>query len=126
MYGSVLSNFNLSLLQERGDLNNQILYGLYAVVVHHGSSLYSGHYVSYVKARPRKEENKLDDDCFRTKFDEDYCKKGQWHLANDTFIHECQFEEVKDVEAYMLFYELLPRIKHHHQIAIPSNETILL
>ena len=103
------------LLQERGDINNQILYGLYAVVVHHGSSLYSGHYVSYVKTRPKKEEDNLDDEQCRTKFDNDYCTKGQWHLANDTFVCKCKFKEVKDVEAYMLFYELLPKIKHHHQ-----------
>ena len=48
IYSPVLYNFNFSL-QEKGDTNNQILYGLYAVMVHHGSSLYSGRYVSYVK-----------------------------------------------------------------------------
>ena len=79
------------------------------MVVHYGSSLYSGHYVSYVKTRPRKEE---DDEHCKTEYSKDYCKNGQWYLANDSYVQECQFEDVKDIEAYMLFYELLPRVKH--------------
>ena len=63
----MLYNFNFSL-QEKGDTNNQILYGLYAVMVHHGSSLYSSRYVSYVKIRPRKEEDNVDGERFRTKY----------------------------------------------------------
>ena len=98
------------VLQKRSDSNNQILYGLYAVVVHHGSSLYSGHYVSYVKTRPSKAGGTDDGG---TEYNRDYCTKGQWYLANDTYVHECQFnKDVRDDQAYMLFYELLPLRKY--------------
>ena len=99
------------ILKEKGDSTKQILYCLYAVVVHHGSSLYCGHYISYVKKRPSKAED-TDEDCYRTEYDRDYCNKGQWYLANDSTIQEGQFENVKGDEAYMLFYEQLP-LRHH-------------
>ena len=106
---------SILLLQDRGDASNQILYGLYAMVVHHGSSLHSGHYVSYVKTRSSKGEHTADEEYDRTEYNKDYCNEGQWYSVNDTYYHECQFEEVKTNQAYMLFYELLPTVKYHQQ-----------
>ena len=91
------------------------------MVVHHGSSLHSGHYISYVKTRPSKAEDKDGEYC-RTEYNRDYCNEGQWYLANDTYIHKCQFENVQDNQAYMLFYELLP-LKYHHQI--PDSDKVI-
>lgn len=92
------------------------------MVVHHGSSLYSGHYVSYVKTRPSKAGGTDDGEYCRTEYNRDYCSTGQWYLANDTYVHECQFEDVKDNQAYMLFYELLP-LRQYHQLP-GSSEAI--
>ena len=95
-----------------GDLNGRILYGLYAVAVHQGKGLRSGHYIAYVKTRPT-EEKTLDTGEYRTYdkyYHQDYCKKGQWYFTSDTYVRECSLEEVKESKAYMLFYEQLPSI----------------
>lgn len=42
------------LFQELKDKKDRILYGLYAVVIHSGTTLKSGHYVAYVKTRPKR------------------------------------------------------------------------
>ena len=94
------------------DTNGQILYGLYAVVVHQGSSLRHGHYIAYVKTRPTELKEKattLDkEQCHDMHYDEGYCKKGRWYFTSDTYVRECSLEEVKKSKAYMLFYERLP------------------
>lgn len=83
------------------------MYGLYAVVVHQGGTLRSGHYIACVKTRPTEEKTdkgEYTNWCYH----EDYCKKGQWYFTSDTYVRECSFEEVKKNKAYMLFYERLP------------------
>ncbi|XP_065907013.1 ubiquitin carboxyl-terminal hydrolase 16-like isoform X2 [Dysidea avara] len=98
-------------LEEWGDSSSKILYGLYAVVVHHGSTLHSGHYVAYVKSRPAKKGRAHHgDDQSKGNYDEAFCDKGQWHYTSDTHVHECQFSDVQKNKAYILFYELLPKV----------------
>jgi hypothetical protein len=57
-------------------------YELSGIVVHLGGSLYSGHYVSYVKSA------------------------GRWYSCNDSMVSSCDFDRVKNNEAYMLVYSL--------------------
>ena len=91
-----------------GDSRNKILYGLYAVVVHKGSTLRGGHYIAFVKTRPAKEI--IQDEGEQGNYDESYCEKGRWYYTSDTNVRECSLEEVKDSKAFMLFYEKLPFI----------------
>jgi len=105
-----LFNVTLTLLQKYGDKDNTILYGLYAVVVHQGNSLHCGHYIAYVrkqsteKTNPHYQQHKED----WKEYKKEYGQNRQWYYTSDTDIRECQFEEVKNCKAYMLFYELLP------------------
>jgi ubiquitin carboxyl-terminal hydrolase 36/42 len=57
------------------------LYDLYAVLVHHGHSLHSGHYVCYVKAA-----------------------NGMWHLCDDHRVAPSSQRVVEGQQAYILFY----------------------
>ncbi|KAK1278981.1 Ubiquitin carboxyl-terminal hydrolase 21 [Acorus gramineus] len=61
-------------------LQEEILYNLYAVVVHIGSCG-SGHYISYVRPSP-----------------------GLWYQLNDSEVSQVSAEEVLKQNAYLLFY----------------------
>ena len=91
-----------------GDLKGRILYGLYAVVVHQGRNLGSGHYIACVKTRPTQQKTLNKGKCKDGYYDDDYCRKGHWYYTSDTYVRECSYEEVKECKAYMLFYEQLP------------------
>jgi len=59
------------------------MYNLFAVLVHIGDSLGSGHYVTYVKQR-----------------------EGYWYKTDDEIVTHVNEEEVRRQKAYMLFYTL--------------------
>ena len=113
-YTSVYSIANLcTVMQNFGDENNSILYGLYAVIEHIGSTLNAGHYIAYVRRRPKRNNPKPPPDQVpRVKwvYDEAAARDGMWFRASDLTIRECSrgFAEVEKSEAYLLFYELLP------------------
>lgn len=56
-------------------------YELFGVVVHHGSSVHSGHYIAYVRA-----------------------PSGQWCEMDDSSVSVVSVQRVLAVQAYMLFY----------------------
>ena len=79
---------------------------MYAVVEHKGITLKSGHYVAYVGRRPPRDPQQ-----YRNlgEYDLGAASDGKWLYTSDTIIRESQWDEVKSCEAYILFYELLPR-----------------
>ncbi|KAM9591704.1 ubiquitin carboxyl-terminal hydrolase 17-like protein 6 [Morphnus guianensis] len=59
----------------------QLLYTLYAVLVHRGDSCHAGHYFCYTKA-----------------------SNGLWYKMNDMAVNGCGIETVLRQQAYLLFY----------------------
>ena len=55
-------------------------YRITGVVFHRGSTIASGHYISYVNA------------------------EGKWLEANDSSIREVSWEMVRNIKVYLLFY----------------------
>ena len=98
------------LFQTYGDKDKKILYGLYAVVVHQGTSLHCGHYIAYVREqlinKPALHDQHHVEDW--REYKANYGRDRKWYFASDTYTRECQYEDVRKCEAYMLFYELLP------------------
>ncbi|XP_017770908.1 PREDICTED: ubiquitin carboxyl-terminal hydrolase 16 [Nicrophorus vespilloides] len=99
---------------------NRVLYSLYGVVEHSGT-MHGGHYVAYVKVRP-----KLDDDSYRWGFlpknqrrdkggavgsgsspppSEPQAPPGKWYYVSDSFSSEVAESKVLNANAYLLFYE---------------------
>ena len=74
-----------------------------------GSTLSAGHYVAYVKRRPKRNRLKPPP-AGRWIYDEAAAHDGVWFHTSDLTIKECSkgFKEVERSEAYLLFYELLP------------------
>ena len=93
-----------------GDCNQEILYGLYAVVIHDGNTLEHGHYFAYVRRRPPINYSSIPDGV-TWKYDDTAAEGGTWFYASDVTVHCCDqgFDEVKEKKAYMLFYEILPK-----------------
>lgn len=94
------------------DCNQKIWYGLYAVVVHDGNTLEHGHYFAYVRRhRPVQYSNETLKATW--KYDQGSAEGGVWFYASDLTVRLCDqgFEEVREQKAYMLFYELLPKIE---------------
>lgn len=60
-------------------------YELTGVVVHHGHSTHSGHYIAYVKA-----------------------PNGQWHEMNDSSVSIASVKKVLQAQGYLLFYTRVP------------------
>lgn len=88
---------------------------MYGVVEHMGQSLRSGHYISYVRRRPkRKNEFNSRPPNKAWLYDCDAAHDGKWFYTSDLTVRECEwgFERVKGCKAYMLFYECLPWVPH--------------
>ncbi|XP_071888207.1 ubiquitin carboxyl-terminal hydrolase 42-like [Anas platyrhynchos] len=62
-------------------MGEPLLYALYAVLVHHGVSCHSGHYICYVKAG-----------------------NGLWYQMNDAKVVRTDIKRVLGQQAYILFY----------------------
>jgi hypothetical protein len=58
-----------------------VKYSLIGIVVHHGHSVHSGHYVAFVKA-----------------------SNGQWHEMDDSVVKLSSISKVLSQQAYILFY----------------------
>ena len=61
--------------------SENVLYNLYAILVHEGQSCNSGHYHSFVKA-----------------------SNGMWYSMNDSSVHQVSLTTVLKQKAYLLFY----------------------
>ena len=74
-----------------------------------GATLGSGHYVAYVRHRPQRITVQP---VGKGVYDQSAAHDGKWFRTSDTSINECKrgFAEVNSCEAYMLFYELLPKM----------------
>nr|XP_015838142.1 PREDICTED: ubiquitin carboxyl-terminal hydrolase 16 [Tribolium castaneum]XP_015838143.1 PREDICTED: ubiquitin carboxyl-terminal hydrolase 16 [Tribolium castaneum]XP_015838144.1 PREDICTED: ubiquitin carboxyl-terminal hydrolase 16 [Tribolium castaneum] len=94
----------------------KVLYSLYGVVEHSGS-IHGGHYVAYVKVRPKLEENS-----YRWQFlpknqknekgqapkgaqGEPEVPSGKWYYISDSHVSEASETRVLSAQAYLLFYE---------------------
>ncbi|XP_071051773.1 ubiquitin carboxyl-terminal hydrolase 16/45 [Onthophagus taurus] len=94
----------------------QVLYSLYGVVEHSGT-MHGGHYVAYVKVRPKLEPNSyrwqfLPKNQKQTKSDEvrgahgiPQTPPGKWYHVSDSYVAEVQETSVLRAQAYLLFYE---------------------
>lgn len=97
---------------------SKVLYSLYGIVEHSGS-IHGGHYVAYVKVRP-----KLDPNSYRWQFLPKNQRKfnknmddmrgaqgdpvnppGKWYYISDSYVTEVQESKVLNAQAYLLFYE---------------------
>lgn len=96
---------------------NRVLYSLYGVVEHSGS-IHGGHYVAFVKVRPRLEENsyrwqflprnqsKIDKSTSNVKMEEEPKEPpGKWYYVSDSYVSEVSETKVLSAQAYLLFYE---------------------
>ena len=86
------------------------MYGLYGVVVHNGTTLRGGHYVAYVKTRPKRQQTSSTAST-NWEYDQKAAQGDTWYCTNDRRIKRCSggFSNVSKKKAYLLFYELLPR-----------------
>ncbi|KAM6071147.1 ubiquitin carboxyl-terminal hydrolase 36-like [Chlamydotis macqueenii] len=80
-----LLNVRPYMSQENGD---PVVYGLYAVLVHAGTSSQSGHYYCHVKA-----------------------SNGQWYQMDDDLVRPSNISVVLAQQAYLLFYRRIPSPK---------------
>ena len=87
------------------------------MVIHIGTTLKSGHYIAYVRTRPIRS---TDSSAKHWKYNDKAAYDGQWYSTNDDSITKCSngFEDVKSQKAYILFYELLPRVRTYQSTAV--------
>ena len=76
-----------------------------------GATLSAGHYIAYVRRRPKRDNPKSSQATgIKGRYDEAAATDGVWFRTSDLTIRECLqgFKAVEGSEAYLLFYELLP------------------
>lgn len=71
------------------------VYRLYAAIVHAGGSVDGGHYYAYAR---RIEAGEGADD------------EGEWYVMDDSSVRRASLAEVREEQAYVLFYERAPGI----------------
>lgn len=94
----------------------KILYSLYGVVEHSGS-IHGGHYVAYVKVRPKlqpnsyrwnflpkNQANKKSSDNLGA-LGEPEIPPGKWFYISDSYVSQVNESKVLGAQAYLLFYE---------------------
>jgi len=79
---SVTLNVTPFISDDSDEKQQSVLFELYGVLVHHGQTANSGHYIAFVK-------------CLST---------GKWYCMNDAKRSEVAWEIVKEQQAYILFY----------------------
>lgn len=94
----------------------KVLYSLYGVVEHSGS-IHGGHYVAYVKVRPKLEENSYRwsflpknqkekiSEVIKGAQGDPPVPNGKWYYVSDSYVAEIQEARVLRAQAYLLFYE---------------------
>lgn len=105
---------NLSYFQNlQPDENSSKIYFLKSVVVHLGGDINYGHYVTYKRFGYKISDGESDDDPSEEKFSlqERKIKNfGVWYEMDDSVVSKIENSVpwlVKNVEAYLLFYELI-------------------
>ncbi|CAH0563841.1 unnamed protein product [Brassicogethes aeneus] len=92
---------------------SKVLYSLYGVVEHSGS-IHGGHYVAYIKVRPKLEENSYrwqflpknqKDKTAKGAMGEPQVPPGRWYYISDSYVSEVPETKVLSAQAYLLFYE---------------------
>jgi ubiquitin C-terminal hydrolase len=78
--------FPLQLALPCSKSKNPVQYDLTGVVVHHGSTTHSGHYIAYVEA-----------------------PNGVWYEMNDSNVAQVSVSRVLQAQAYLLFYSQKPK-----------------
>ena len=78
--------FQLDLQPYMPSKKEPVLYSLFGVIVHDGTTCHSGHYYSLLKA-----------------------KNGAWYLMNDSHVVPMSCDDVLKQNAYILFYAQLPK-----------------
>ena len=75
-----------------------------------GSTLQSGHYIAYIRRRPDRQQVHISS-AKEWEYDRATAEDGIWFRTSDLSVSECfqGFKDIKTSEAYMLFYELLPK-----------------
>ena len=82
MNGKVSKHIDFDLEQYFTEQNGlKVKYNLTGIVVHHGNSTHSGHYIAFVKA-----------------------PNGQWYEMDDSSVSVCQTKRLLQQQAYILFY----------------------
>ncbi|PVF93449.1 cysteine proteinase [Serendipita vermifera] len=83
---------------DKGAYDEQVMYRLYAVVVHIGNML-GGHYIAYT-ALPSPEESSSGDQTSKTGE-----SPRRWSFQSDEIVRVASLEEVLAAKAYLCFYE---------------------
>jgi ubiquitin C-terminal hydrolase len=102
MSAYVSSSLSVSMddnLQNFTDTKSPMIYELFAVVIHQGISIESGHYISYVLADPTKR---------------------LWYKMEDAWITQSSISTVLHTNPYMLFYINISKLDS----CIPLNSTM--